>query len=88
MHQANPKLSELITEKLGSKDWLKVLIYLLILIGVFVNLNYQKLNIAFFFFKDLFKLKQLENFVDDESFRKRWTAIKHSNKVGCLVTGD
>ncbi|CAG8456351.1 9111_t:CDS:10 [Diversispora eburnea] len=53
LHQANPKLSDLITEKLGNKDWLK----------------------------DLFKLKQLEKYVDDEEFRKRWVTVKHSNKV-------
>ncbi|RHZ79651.1 hypothetical protein Glove_143g17 [Diversispora epigaea] len=53
LHQANPKLSDLITEKLGNKDWLK----------------------------DLFKLKQLEKYVDDPDFKKRWVAVKGSNKA-------
>ncbi|CAG8474946.1 1858_t:CDS:10 [Acaulospora colombiana] len=53
LHQANPKLSKLITEKLGSKEWLK----------------------------DLRLLKNLEKFVEDKEFQKRWVAVKHSNKV-------
>ncbi|CAG8550019.1 2206_t:CDS:10 [Paraglomus occultum] len=53
LHQANPKLSELITETLGHKDWLK----------------------------DLTLLKKLEESVHDKEFRRRWMAVKHSNKV-------
>ncbi|CAG8452694.1 26614_t:CDS:10 [Dentiscutata erythropus] len=53
LHQANPKLGDLITEVLGSKDWLK----------------------------DLSLLKKLEPFADDKEFKKRWVAVKRSNKV-------
>ncbi|CAG8555409.1 4527_t:CDS:10 [Ambispora leptoticha] len=53
LHQANPKLSELITEALGHKKWLK----------------------------DLNLLKNLEQHVKNKDFRRRWIAVKHSNKV-------
>ena len=53
LHQANPKLSELIASKLGGYDFLT----------------------------DLTKLNKLEHFLDDESFKKEWQAIKHDNKV-------
>lgn len=53
LHQANPKLSELIASKLGGYDFLT----------------------------DLTKLNKLENFLDDEQFKKDWQAIKHDNKV-------
>ncbi|KAG9292050.1 hypothetical protein G9A89_017950 [Geosiphon pyriformis] len=53
LHQANPKLSELITEAIGNKHWLK----------------------------DLSLLKNLESHVKNKDFRRRWVAVKHSNKV-------
>lgn len=54
LHQANPRLSELIASKIGG------------------NLSYLK---------DLSKLAALENYVDDEEFRKEWREIKYANKV-------
>ncbi|CAJ0851033.1 18174_t:CDS:10 [Entrophospora sp. SA101] len=53
LHQANPKLSDLITETLQTKEWLK----------------------------DLFILKNLTKYADNPDFKKKWKAIKHSNKV-------
>lgn len=53
LHQANPRLSELIASKLGGYDFLK----------------------------DLTKLNGLENFLDDQAFRKEWQEIKYANKV-------
>lgn len=53
LHQANPKLSELIASKLGGYDFLT----------------------------DLTKLNKLENFLDDEQFKKDWQKIKYDNKV-------
>ena len=53
LHQANPKLSELIASKLGGYDFLT----------------------------DLTKLNKLENFLDDEKFKKDWQKIKYDNKV-------
>ncbi|RLV92507.1 Glycogen phosphorylase [Spathaspora sp. JA1] len=54
LRQANPKLAELIAEKLNDPE-------------------YEYLT-------NLGKLKQLEQFVDDEDFLKRWDAIKFDNK--------
>ncbi len=51
MRLANPRLSELITSKIGS-GWLN----------------------------DLEQLQQLESFVDDPKFRKKWRKIKQRNK--------
>lgn len=48
---ANPKLSKLITSKIG-EDWVR----------------------------DLSQLKNLEQFVDDASFRKKWREVKMHNK--------
>ncbi|CAG8639974.1 16883_t:CDS:10, partial [Acaulospora morrowiae] len=53
LHQANPRLSKLITEKLGNKDWVK----------------------------ELSLLKNLEKFIGDKDFRKRWVEVKRTNKV-------
>ncbi|CAG8458241.1 11217_t:CDS:10 [Ambispora gerdemannii] len=53
LHQANPKLSNLITEALGDKKWLK----------------------------DLSLLKNLEPHAKSKDYRRRWKAVKHSNKV-------
>ncbi|CAJ0750546.1 20680_t:CDS:2, partial [Entrophospora sp. SA101] len=53
LHQANPKLSDLITETLQTKEWLK----------------------------DLFILKNLTKYADNPDFKKKWKAIKHSNKI-------
>jgi starch phosphorylase len=53
LHQANPRLSELIASKVGGTDYLK----------------------------DLTKLNQLEQYVDDKDFRKEWQEIKYANKV-------
>nr|CAG8593376.1 3640_t:CDS:10 [Entrophospora candida] len=53
LHQANPRLSDLITETLQTKEWLK----------------------------DLFILKNLTKYADNPDFKKKWKAIKHSNKV-------
>ncbi|KAG7660592.1 GPH1 [[Candida] subhashii] len=54
LRQANPKLAELIAQKLNDP-------------------NYEYLT-------NLGKLKQLEQFVDDEAFLKEWHAIKFHNK--------
>ncbi|KAI0203778.1 glycosyltransferase family 35 protein [Astrocystis sublimbata] len=53
LHQANPRLSELIASKIGGHDFLK----------------------------DLTRLNQLEQFVDNQEFRKEWAEIKYANKV-------
>ena len=53
LHQANPRLSELIASKLGGNEYLK----------------------------DLTLLQKLEEYVDDDSFRKEFSEIKVANKV-------
>ncbi|PHH50591.1 Glycogen phosphorylase 1 [Ceratocystis fimbriata CBS 114723] len=53
LHQANPRLSELIQSKVGGPGYLK----------------------------DLTKLSELENWVDDPAFRKEWAEVKYANKV-------
>ena len=53
LHQANPRLSDLIASKLGSHEFLT----------------------------DLTLLNKLENYVDDEDFKKEWQEIKYANKV-------
>ena len=53
LHQANPRLSELIASKVGSDDFLT----------------------------DLTLLNKLEQYADDENFKKQWDEIKYANKV-------
>lgn len=53
LHQANPRLSELIASKVGSYDYLS----------------------------DLTLLNKLEQYADDEDFKKQWDEIKYANKV-------
>lgn len=49
---ANPKLSDLITSKIGD-GWIK----------------------------DLFELKKLESYAEDETFQKKWIEVKRANKI-------
>lgn len=53
LHQANPRLSELIASKVGGYDFLT----------------------------DLTLLNKLEQYADDEDFKKQWDEIKYANKV-------
>lgn len=53
LHQANPRLSELIASKVGNYDFLT----------------------------DLTLLNKLEEYADDEDFKKQWDDIKFANKV-------
>lgn len=53
LHQANPRLSELIASKVGGYEFLT----------------------------DLTLLNKLEQYADDESFKKEWDEIKYANKV-------
>ena len=53
LHQANPRLSELIASKVGGYDFLT----------------------------DLTLLNKLEEYADDENFKKQWDEIKYANKV-------